>query len=171
MPVTVSTAPPNEAQTLHVWVLDDETQLPNLKRSLLDVVVRQRPSEKFTLGSVADKIILIATELATSALRNGLPPTIVRLLRNGPCLIVDIADHDTQVPAEFADAQPPGAGGLGLRLAKSLDLTVNWYVTDSTKNVWVEFLPEGAGDTSPRHTGLLTKALGKLRHPPNSDAG
>ncbi|MFC3380636.1 ATP-binding protein [Couchioplanes azureus] len=141
------TLPPADAEVLHVWVLDERSQLPTLKASLLDVVIQQRPLAQYAIGTV-DKMMLVATELAANAITYGLPPTVVRLFADGPSLIVDIADHDTQIPPEFADAQPPGAGGLGLRLALKFALAVGWYATDTTKHIWAEFLNDDTEATS-----------------------
>ncbi|MFI5496331.1 ATP-binding protein [Actinoplanes sp. NPDC051859] len=139
MSASAATMPPTEAEALHVWVLESQAELPHLKASMLEVVTQLRPSAKFTVGGIADKMILVASELAVHALTLGLPPTIVRLLTDGPCLILDIADHDPEVPPEFAGDTPPGGGGRGLRLAHKLALDVGWYVDDTTKHVWARF--------------------------------
>jgi serine/threonine-protein kinase RsbW len=85
------------------------------------------------------KMVLVATELATNALRHGLPPTVVRLFRVGDEFIIDVADHDPTILPEYADARPPGAGGLGLRLAREFALDIGWFVDDETKHVWARF--------------------------------
>ena len=91
------------------------------------------------------KMVLVATELATNALRHSLPPTVVRLFRVGDEFIIDVAYHDPQILPEYADARPPGAGGLGLRLAREFSLDIGWFVNHRTKHVWAKFpVPEQA---------------------------
>ncbi|WP_239117704.1 hypothetical protein [Paractinoplanes ferrugineus] len=50
-------------------------------------------------GDSVEWMPLVMTELATNALRHGLPPTVVRLLREGDRLIIDVAErsHSTSV--------------------------------------------------------------------------
>ncbi len=86
-----------------------------------------------------DKMAVVATELATNALRHGLPPTEVRLLREDDHLIIDVADHDLGTLPEVDADRPLGAGGLGLQLTKTFAIDVGWYRTEATKHVWASF--------------------------------
>ena len=138
--------PPSDAVELHVWVLGDASQVSCLGAALLSAVHDQVPvAAAFTFGAVLDKMVLVATELADNAVERGSPPIIVRVYRCKPDLILDIADHDTQMLPEFAGARPAGAGGVGLRLAQRYALTVGWYVTDDTRHIWARFpIDDGA---------------------------
>jgi anti-sigma regulatory factor (Ser/Thr protein kinase) len=82
---------------------------------------------------------VVATELATNALRHGLPPTEVRLLRDHDRLIIDVADHDMAAAPVLDEDRPLGAGGLGLQLAREFAVDVGWYLSDLTKHVWAGF--------------------------------
>ena len=126
---------------MHAWVLDDSAQLQNLGGSLFEAVASEVRTARFKLGAVADKLVLIACELATYALNNSFPPTMIRLYRCDPDLLVDIAYSDTTSESADRGSQPPG--GLGLRLAQRAALTVGWYVHDNTKHVWAQFPTEG----------------------------
>jgi two-component sensor histidine kinase len=88
---------------------------------------------------VVDRMTVVANELATNALRHGLPPTVVRLLREGDRLIIDVSDHDREAEPRVADNRPLGAGGLGLQLTRRFAIDVGWYSTDLTKHVWASF--------------------------------
>jgi serine/threonine-protein kinase RsbW len=118
------------------WTLDDFGELRILRAALREAVVVV-PSEE--LDDVFDRIAVVATELATNALRHGLPPTVVRLLRQDDRLIVDVADHELDIPPEVAEDRPLGGGGLGLQLTRSFAIDVGWYMTDVTKHVWASF--------------------------------
>lgn len=91
------------------------------------------------LSSTPDKLVLIASELATNALRHGLPPTIVRLARSGDRFLLEVADHDVSTEPVYAGRRIPGAGGVGLHMARQLSLDVGWYRTDDVKTVWATF--------------------------------
>ncbi|BBH65856.1 hypothetical protein ACTI_25410 [Actinoplanes sp. OR16] len=82
---------------------------------------------------------MVATELATNALRHGRPPAEVRLLRVASLLVVDACDHDPDAEPQFDTERPLGQGGLGLLLARTFALEVGWYRDGSSKHVWASF--------------------------------
>ncbi|GAA0220931.1 ATP-binding protein [Cryptosporangium japonicum] len=85
---------------------------------------RQLPPD-VGLEDVPEKMVLVASELATNAIKHGLPPSIVRLLHTGDSFVLDVADHDLSNPPEYAVGRAPGDGGLGLHLARELALDVD----------------------------------------------
>jgi serine/threonine-protein kinase RsbW len=123
------------AVELHRWTLDDFGELRGLRAALHEAIA-ESPAD---LDEVFDRMAVVATELATNALRHGLPPTIVRLMREDDHLILDVADHDVRAEPQLDFERPPGAGGLGLQLTKTFALEVGWYTTDATKHVWASF--------------------------------
>jgi serine/threonine-protein kinase RsbW len=127
------------ALELHRWVLDSYDGLRGLRAALHQVITDGVVSESERLDDVFDRMAVVATELATNALRHGLPPTVVRLLRDGDHLILDVADHDLDAPPELVHDRPLGAGGLGLHLTQSFAVDIGWYTTDATKHVWASF--------------------------------
>jgi hypothetical protein len=145
MTPTSAPRPPTLGAEVQRWVLDNATELGSLRASLLDAVTAAPGPADHALDEVSEKMLIVATELATNALKYGLPPTIVRLCRNGPDYIIDVVDHDpTTQPANTQHPQPP-SGGWGLTLARALALDVGWYVTPTTKHVWARF-PAGPID-------------------------
>jgi len=88
---------------------------------------------------VIDRITVVANELATNALRYGLPPAVVRLLREGDRLIIDVSDRDREAEPRVAENRPLGGGGLGLQLTRRFAIDVGWYATELTKHVWASF--------------------------------
>lgn len=100
------------------------------------------------LDDRADRVLLVASELATNALIHGLPPSVVRLLLADGCFVLDIADHDMQAFPQLRDVEPTDSGGRGLHLARQLSLDVGWYATVDAKHIWASFsavttTPEG----------------------------
>jgi serine/threonine-protein kinase RsbW len=135
----LSASHPPPVAEIQTWVLDSPGELKLLRASLYRAITGREFPKHAQLDDVPEKLVLVATELATNALRHGLPPTIVKLGRADHRFILDVADHEPQVPPALADDRAPGEGGLGLQLAKKLTLDLGWYVKDGTKHVWAEF--------------------------------
>ncbi|AGL16580.1 ATP-binding protein [Actinoplanes sp. N902-109] len=139
MPELQTSPPPPEAEELHVWVLDDGTQLRQLRAALHEALTGHPLLAGDSVGDVLERMILVATELATNGIVHGRPPTEVRLLRGRDCFVLDVADHDLRTVPELADTRPTHAGGRGLQLARSFSLEVGWYATSTTKHIWATF--------------------------------
>ncbi|MER6757124.1 ATP-binding protein [Micromonospora echinofusca] len=134
-----SSPPPPQAVELRRWTLSEAADLRSLRASLHEELTGDVLGEGEALAEVPELVALIATELATNALRHGIPPTIVRLLATDDYLILDVADHDLGSLPQLAEARPAGDGGRGLELARALSLDVGWYATSTTKNIWASF--------------------------------
>jgi serine/threonine-protein kinase RsbW len=132
--------PPAGARDLCRWVLDDPAELRTLRSSLVEAITGRAPglhlAVSAALGDIAETMVVIATELATNALRHGLAPSTVRLSRTDAHFILDVADHDIRTRPIYDESRPPGAGGLGLPLVRDLSDGLGWYVTADTKHVW-----------------------------------
>ncbi|MFI5935959.1 ATP-binding protein [Actinoplanes sp. NPDC051494] len=124
---------------LQRWVLESAAQLKTLRASLHVVIAGGVLPAETPLDEVPEKMVLVATELATNALRHGLPPTTVRLGRAGDRFVLDVTDHAPQVVPEYSEDRELGLGGLGLQLAKQFSLDLGWYADGDTKHVWAEF--------------------------------
>ena len=130
-----SSRPPSGCTEVGSWTLGDSRQLSALRHSLQDALDGGRDE----LDEVPEKVALVASELATNALRHGLPPTVVRLLRSDEAFVLDVADHDTGVIPQPEDEDADSEGGRGLQIARRLALDVGWYAADTTKHVWAQF--------------------------------
>jgi serine/threonine-protein kinase RsbW len=139
VPQLQTSPPPPDAEELYVWVLDDTTQLRQLRSALQQALTGHPLVAGDSLGDVPERMVLVATELATNAINHGRPPTEVRLLRTPDCFVLDVADRDLSTVPELADTRPLHAGGRGLQLARSFSLEVGWYATASTKHIWATF--------------------------------
>ncbi|MEU8664576.1 ATP-binding protein [Actinoplanes philippinensis] len=125
---------PAAAEFRH-WSLDDVGSLRDLRADLRHAVAGTPLGDEDGL----DRITVVATELATNALRHGRPPTHIRLLREPGALLLDVADHDLTGEPLFDQDRPIGHGGLGLRLAQTFATELGWYRTAKTKNIWARF--------------------------------
>jgi hypothetical protein len=146
-PLQISPSVP-DAVEVRRWLLMGSADLRELRADLHQVLTGENLLEGEKLDEVPEQMALVATELATNALRHGLPPTIVTLLSAEECLVIDVADHDLTTVPELVDTRPVGSGGRGLQLARSFSLDVGWYATDTTKHIWATF-PRRAGRPHP----------------------
>jgi serine/threonine-protein kinase RsbW len=131
--------PPSGCRELRRWTLGEPAELSVLRRSLTEALSDGAAGGGDELDDVPEKVVLVASELATNALRHGMPPTVVRLLRAAHGYILDVADHDPAVQPQPTDDDPRDEGGRGLQIARRLALDVGWYATPSTKHVWARF--------------------------------
>lgn len=118
------------------WTLATFGELRGLRAGLREAVAAVFGPDR---GDISDRMTVVATELATNALRHGLPPTVVRLLRERDRLIIDVSDHDRDAEPRVEADRPLGKGGLGLQLTYKFATDVGWYSTDVTKHVWASF--------------------------------
>ena len=130
---------PDGSTVLRTWVLDTAEELAGFRAELEHAVAGDGADVPPELGAVAHSMVLVASELATNALRHGVPPTIVRLLRDDDAYILDVADHDLLSTPYIAGERPPGEGGFGLQIARRLAVAVGWYAAGTTKHVWAGF--------------------------------
>ncbi|MBB2945211.1 hypothetical protein FB565_004944 [Actinoplanes lutulentus] len=148
-----ASVPPEGAAELGSWTIEDYHGLRILRVELRRAVGELglvgvsagpagsggRPSADDDEDDVAERIAVVATELATNALRHGRPPASVRLLRVTDLLIVDVSDQDPDGEPRFDLERPLGQGGLGLLLARTFAVDVGWYRAGAGKHVWASF--------------------------------
>ncbi|MHA7134445.1 ATP-binding protein [Oerskovia turbata] len=130
-----SSRPPGSFRVVRVWELTSIDELSTLRTSLHEELTGRPLAPDGALAEIPEKIVLVASELATNALRHGRPPTTVHLLSDGEEYIVDVVDQDTTSAPVVAAPRLPGDGGFGLVLAHRLALDVGWFVADG-KHVW-----------------------------------
>ncbi len=113
------------------WTLNDVHDLRILRTGL---------REEISDPEFFDRVAVVATELATNALRHGAPPAIVRLMTAPGRLIVDVSDQDLVGEPQFGlRPRPMGEGGLGLLLVRTFAADSGWYRTGHAKHAWASF--------------------------------
>ncbi|WP_199737924.1 ATP-binding protein [Cellulomonas sp. PhB150] len=131
--------PPANFVPARRWVVDSVSELAGLRHALrTEINTRAHASADRDLDRVAQDLVLVASELATNAIKHGRPPTIVQLFQDGTSFLLTVADHDLGSEPRIAGDRPPGEGGFGLQIARRLSRDVGWYRTDTVKVIWAE---------------------------------
>ncbi len=84
----------------------------------------------------SERLVLIADELTSNALRHGAPPVATALSRQADRWMVAVKDSSAQVPPTPAEGRDPGLGGFGLYLVADLSAAHGWSVQRGHKWVW-----------------------------------
>jgi len=84
----------------------------------------------------AERLVLIADELTSNALRHGGGPVATALCRTGDEWLVSVSDHSPDVPPVPALGRDPARGGHGLYLIAELSDRHGWFAHRGTKIVW-----------------------------------
>lgn len=84
----------------------------------------------------SERMVLIADELASNALRHARPPVAVALSRLAARWLVTVSDTATDLPPEPAQGRDPGLGGFGLYVVADLSAAHGWSRERGQKSVW-----------------------------------
>ena len=140
---------PSIDEEISRWTLDQPLELAVVRAALQQALCDRLPSSTVDLDDLAERLLIVATELAGNALRHARPPTVVALLRSDGHLIVDVIDTDPATGPAVDSHRRPGEGGIGLPLAERLAEDVGWFPSGGCKHVWAQFTIPPAGATSP----------------------
>lgn len=132
--------PPATFRPVRTWVLGTTAELRALRAEIHEAVTGH--VGEILSGGVPERVVLVASELATNALRYGIPPTQVSLLADGTTYLLDVEDRAVDRQPVLAAARQHGEGGFGLYLARRLALEVGWYTDGTSKHVWATFLAD-----------------------------
>lgn len=84
----------------------------------------------------SERLVLIADELTSNALRHGGPPVAAALSKYAQNWLIHVSDSSTDVPPEPAQGRDPGQGGFGLYLVADLSAAHGWWRERGAKSVW-----------------------------------
>ncbi len=84
----------------------------------------------------SERLVLIADELASNALRHGGAPVRAALSRSGEDWLIAVADSAAESPPRPAHGRDPSHGGFGLYLVADLAHAHGWRSQGSEKIVW-----------------------------------
>ncbi|WP_063714060.1 MULTISPECIES: ATP-binding protein [unclassified Actinoplanes] len=136
--------PPAADEEIARWAVNHPPQLRDLRGDLRRLVTAGRLPTVADADDLADRLVIVATELAGNALRHGRPPTAVVLFRSDGRLIIEVSDHDADAVPAVDPQRPPAAGGMGLRMVERLAERVGWYPSAPGKHVWAAVRLSGA---------------------------
>jgi signal transduction histidine kinase len=80
-----------------------------------------------------ERLVLIADELASNALRHGGAPVRAALSRSGEDWLIAVADSAAGIPPQPAQGRDPSCGGVGLYLVADLAHAHGWRSQGSEK--------------------------------------
>lgn len=129
----IEASPPAELTEIGAWTVRGVDDVANVRAELQRAISRTDAHD-----ASPDRIVLVASELATNAVRYGSEPVTVRLLFDGASLVVDVVDHRPDAPPVVA-ASGTGDGGFGLVLAGRAAAALGWCRSARTKHVWAQF--------------------------------
>ena len=84
----------------------------------------------------SERLVLIADELTSNALRHGCAPVATALGRTGDQWLLAVSDASTEVPPTPAQGRDPSLGGFGLYLVADLSARHGWFRARGIKTVW-----------------------------------
>jgi two-component sensor histidine kinase len=84
----------------------------------------------------SERLVLIADELTSNALRHGRAPVATALSRVKDLWMIAVSDSSTEVPPLPAQGRDPGLGGFGLYLVADLSAQHGWFLERRAKTVW-----------------------------------
>ena len=137
--VSLRSAIPPPAAAVQQWILTEYAELRPLRTALRHALDAPGLGPDQELDDVAEHLTIVATELATNALRHAGSPATVRLSRTNTAFILDVADDLPSTPPIMLEGRPSGAGGRGLHITQDLALDTGWYLADGSKHVWAQF--------------------------------
>ena len=104
-----------------------------LRITLTGSPVVERPAEEHW----SERLVLIADELASNALRHGGGGVTAALSRAQDQWLVAVSDSSPDVPPTPAQGRDPGKGGFGLYLVADLSVAHGWTtVGRGQKTAW-----------------------------------
>jgi two-component sensor histidine kinase len=84
----------------------------------------------------AERLVLIADELTSNALRHGGGPVATALSRIDDEWLVAVSDRSPDIAPVPAQGRDPGLGGFGLYLIADLAARHGWFAERGVKTVW-----------------------------------
>lgn len=137
MAVLRESRPPPAVQ-VREWILVDYTDLQSMRADLRHVLDPQHVSSRVEFDEVAERVAVVATELATNALRHTRSPAVVFLNRTRRTFVIDVVDDCPQAVPAVVDQRLLTAGGRGLQLTTALASDAGWYADEYAKHVWAQ---------------------------------
>jgi signal transduction histidine kinase len=110
--------------------------LAHLRRRLRTATTGRPTVEHPDREHWSERLVLVADELTSNALRHGGGPVQTALSRVGDQWMVSVSDYSPDVPPVPAQGRDPGLGGLGLYLIADLAVRHGWFTAHGMKTVW-----------------------------------
>jgi anti-sigma regulatory factor (Ser/Thr protein kinase) len=132
-------APPAALAEVDAWTVRDVDDVSHVRARLQErLAALSAAAPRPVDGKAQDRIVLVASELATNAVRYGSQPVVLRLLQHGSTFAVDVVDHRPDAPPVVGTGGA-GTGGFGLLLAARAAAGLGWFRAQDAKHVWAQF--------------------------------
>lgn len=118
---------------MRTWHLASTRDLAGLRADVSKILTGDHASAP---EQSVDGLVLIASELATNALRHGGGSATVHLSTDGPTYLLEVVDSAPGAPPQVAVDRDSRDGGFGLVLALGVALEAGWFRTEMSKCVW-----------------------------------
>jgi two-component sensor histidine kinase len=131
-----SARPPKEMRELWCQELHSLAELARLRSRLRMTLTGSETVLHPEREYWSERLVLIADELTSNALRHGGSPVAAALSRAADFWMIEVRDSSTQVPPAPAQGRDPGLGGFGLYLVADLSADHGWFLERGAKTVW-----------------------------------
>jgi hypothetical protein len=127
---------PHGFRELWCQELSSLAELARLRARLRAALTGRPTVERPEREHWAERLVLIADELTSNALRHGGAPVAAALSRTDDEWMIAVSDSSTEVPPTPAQGRDPGLGGFGLYLVADLAVRHGWHRARGAKTVW-----------------------------------
>ncbi len=131
------TRPPHGFSELWRQELRSLGELARFRGRLRESMTGRATVERPDQDHWSERLVLIADELASNALRHGEGPVAAAFCRDGDRWLVAVSDCSGDVPPVPALGRDPGRGGFGLYLVADLSAQHGWTTDEpGRKTAW-----------------------------------
>ena len=131
-----SARPPHGYAEIWCHELRSLRELAALRARLRTSTTGSRTVDRPERDHWSERLVLIADELTSNALRHGGAPVAAVLGREGDRWLIAVRDSETRVPPVPAQGRDPGLGGFGLYLVADLSTAHGWFAEPRSKTAW-----------------------------------
>jgi two-component sensor histidine kinase len=131
-----SARPPRAMRELWCQELHSLAELARLRARLRESLTGSPTVVQPEREHWSERLVLIADELTSNALRHGRAPVATGLSRMRDLWMIAVKDSSTEVPPLPAQGRDPGLGGFGLYLVADLSTQHGWFLERGAKTVW-----------------------------------
>jgi anti-sigma regulatory factor (Ser/Thr protein kinase) len=94
--------------------------------------------EAWGLTHLTRGAVMVGHELVANALRHGVPPAVLRLMRRDDALVIEVGDASEQLPRIAEIDNQTSTSGRGMRIVSRLARTWGVRRHQGGKTVWAE---------------------------------
>ncbi|WP_433053652.1 ATP-binding protein [Dactylosporangium sp. CS-033363] len=98
--------------------------------------------EAWNMPHLTRGAVMVGHELVANALRHGLPPAVLRLLRRGETVVIEVGDCSEQVPRIAEIDNLTSTSGRGMQIVDTIALAWGVRPHQGGKTVWAEIAPK-----------------------------